>query len=130
MTLSLDAAISGMKTQQQNIEIIANNLANVNTTGFKKSDARFEDLLYVNTRNPGAVNKDGSTISGLQLGSGSQLVSTSRNFQSGVLIQTDNPLDLVIEGADHTLEIPGDITKSLLVLKEIVETIQKYLTEG
>ena len=98
MLKALYTAATGMRSQQTQVDVIANNLANVNTTGYKKADARFEDLLYVTTRNPGAVNKDGSTISGLQLGSGSQLVSTSKNFQPGVPISTDNPLDIMIAG--------------------------------
>ena len=98
MLKALYTAATGMCSQQTQVDVIANNLANVNTTGYKKADARFEDLLYVTSRNPGAVNKDGSTISGLQLGSGSQLVSTSKNFQAGTLISTDNPLDLAITG--------------------------------
>jgi flagellar basal-body rod protein FlgG len=98
MLKALYTAATGMRSQQTQVDVIANNLANVNTTGFKKSDARFEDLLYVTMKSPGARNKDGSTVSGVQLGSGSQLVATSRNFQTGVPIRTDNPLDLSISG--------------------------------
>jgi flagellar basal-body rod protein FlgG len=98
MLKALYTAATGMRSQQTQVDVIANNLANVNTTGYKKADARFEDLLYVTTRNQGAVNKNGSTISGLQLGSGSQLVSTTKNFQPGVQITTENPLDLMISG--------------------------------
>jgi flagellar basal-body rod protein FlgG len=98
MLKALYTAASGMRSQQTQVDVIANNLANVNTAGFKKSDARFEDLLYVNVKQPGAANKDGSTMAGLQLGSGSQLVATARSFESGALIQTGNPLDLAISG--------------------------------
>jgi flagellar basal-body rod protein FlgG len=98
MLKALYTAATGMRSQQTQVDVIANNLANVNTSGYKKSDARFEDLLYVNMRQPGAANKDGSTMSGLQLGSGSQLVATARSFQPGALIQTGNPLDLAISG--------------------------------
>jgi flagellar basal-body rod protein FlgG len=98
MLKALYTAAAGMRSQQTQVDVIANNLANVNTAGFKKSDTRFEDLLYVTMRQPGAANKDGSTMSGLELGSGSQLVSTTRSFQAGALIQTGNPLDLAISG--------------------------------
>src|SRR5262245_4265338 len=98
MLKALYTAAAGMRSQQTQVDVIANNLANVNTAGYKKSDARFEDLLYVTMKQPGAANKDGSTIAGLQLGSGSQLVSTTRSFQAGALIQTGNPLDLAISG--------------------------------
>jgi flagellar basal-body rod protein FlgG len=98
MLKALYTAATGMRSQQTQVDVIANNLANVNTAGFKKSDARFEDLLYVNLRTPGTQNRDGSTIEGLQLGSGSQLVATSKSFQAGALIQTANPLDLAISG--------------------------------
>lgn len=98
MLRALYTAASGMRSQQTQVDVIANNLANVNTAGYKKADARFEDLLYVNLKSPGAANKDGSTISGVQLGSGSQLVATTRSFQPGALIQTGNALDLAISG--------------------------------
>lgn len=98
MLRALYTAASGMRSQQTQVDVIANNLANVNTAGFKKSDARFEDMLYVTMRQPGAANKDGSTVSGLELGSGSQLVATPRSFRPGALIQTDNPMDLAISG--------------------------------
>ena len=109
MLKALYTAASGMRSQQTQVDVIANNLANVNTAGFKKSDARFEDLLYVTMRNPGAANKDGSTIAGLQLGSGSQLVATTRSFEAGTPIQTGNPLDLAIQNQIDRFSIAIDV---------------------
>ncbi len=98
MFRALYTAATGMRSQQSQVDVIANNLANVNTSGFKRSDARFEDLLYVNPSNPGAANKDSSTIAGVQLGSGTQLVATVKNFTAGNPVQTGNSLDMAISG--------------------------------
>ncbi|MFT7617175.1 MAG: flagellar basal-body rod protein FlgG [Planctomycetota bacterium] len=98
MIKALFTAATGMKAQQTRIDVIANNLANVNTTGFKKSQVNFEDLLYTTIRSPNEQTKDGLRPSGLQIGSGSRLVNTSKIFTPGVLEETGNPLDLVITG--------------------------------
>jgi flagellar basal-body rod protein FlgG len=88
-----------MQAQQLNLDVIANNLANVNTAGFKKTRTDFEDLLYQTYRAPGAAGAQGSTIpSGIQVGSGTRPVATQRIFSQGDFQQTENPLDLVIEG--------------------------------
>jgi flagellar basal-body rod protein FlgG len=88
-----------MQAQQLNLDVVANNLANVNTAGFKKTRTDFEDLLYQTYRAPGAAGAQGSTIpSGIQVGSGTRPVATQRIFSQGDFQQTENPLDLVIEG--------------------------------
>lgn len=99
MIKALYTAATGMRSNQTRIDVIANNLANVNTTGFKKSTVTFQDLLYSTTEQPGAQNADGSTRpTGLQVGSGSRLVSTTKIFTPGTVEETGNPLDLAIAG--------------------------------
>lgn len=88
-----------MQTQQTNLDIIANNLANVNTTGFKKDKAEFQDLLYQTSRAPGADQGGGNQLpTGIQIGHGSRLVATSKVFTTGELTQTGERLDVAIEG--------------------------------
>ncbi len=99
MMKGLYTAASGMKVQQINVDVIANNLANVNTAGYKRTQADFQDLLYVVLREPGAQTQSGfSTPSGVQIGSGAELVSTTKVFSPGVLEQTERALDLAILG--------------------------------
>lgn len=99
MMKGLFTAASGMKVQQTNVDVIANNLANVNTAGYKRTQADFQDLLYVIMKEPGAQTGSGfSTPSGVQIGSGAELVSTTKVFTPGVLEQTDNMLDVAILG--------------------------------
>ncbi len=99
MIRALWTASSGMTTQQTNIDIIANNLANVNTTGFKKARAQFQDLLYQTIREAGSLTAQGNmNPTGLQIGHGARLVATSKSYAPGDIVQTDNALDLVIEG--------------------------------
>ena len=99
MMKGLYTAASGMKVQQTNVDVIANNLANVNTTGFKRTQANFQDLLYVVMREPGALTQNGfATPSGVQIGSGAELVSTSMVFTPGVSEPTGRALDLAIQG--------------------------------
>ncbi|MGA1847556.1 flagellar basal-body rod protein FlgG [Deferribacter abyssi] len=99
MLRTLWTAASGMTTQQINIDNIANNLANVNTAGFKKSRVNFEDLLYQEIRPAGAVTATGiNHPTGIQIGLGSKVVSTEKIFSQGNFQQTGNPLDLTIEG--------------------------------
>lgn len=88
-----------MAGQQFNIDTIANNLSNVNTTGFKKSRADFQDLLYQSLRSAGTPVTAGAQIpTGIQIGHGVRTVATQKIFSQGTFKQTDNPLDLVIEG--------------------------------
>ena len=88
-----------MQSQQTNLDVIANNLANVNTTGFKKSKAEFQDLLYQTTRSAGAEQGGGNQVpTSLQIGHGSRLISTAKVFTSGELTQTGEQLDVAING--------------------------------
>lgn len=99
MMRSLWAAASGMVGQQFNIDTIANNLANVNTTGFKRSRVDFQDLLYTVVRAAGApVGQGGSIPAGIEVGHGVRPIATQKIFTEGTPKQTDNPLDLMIEG--------------------------------
>lgn len=99
MIRALYSAASGLEGQQLNIDVIANNLANVNTAGFKQSRSEFQDLLYQNVRASGAASSTSTDLPvGLQVGLGSRAVATSRLFTQGEFRQTGNPLDLVIEG--------------------------------
>lgn len=104
MIRSLHTAASGMEAQQLRIDTIANNLANVNTNGFKKSRAEFQDLFYQQLRAPGAPQTSrGSGLqagppAGLEVGMGTRPVATQKIFSMGELMQTNNPLDVAIEG--------------------------------
>ena len=99
MMRALWTAGSGMLAQQLNIDTISNNLANVNTSGFKKSRAEFEDLLYQTLREPGSyTHQEVQLPTGLQEGHGDRPVATTKIFTQGDFQQTENPLDLVIEG--------------------------------
>ena len=99
MIRSLYIAQTGLEAQQTQMDVIANNLANVNTTGFKKSRAVFQDLLYQNLRQPGAQSSQNTQYpSGLQLGTGVRPVATERIMTQGNLTQTGNSLDVAING--------------------------------
>jgi flagellar basal-body rod protein FlgG len=88
-----------MESQQLNLDVISNNLANVNTTGFKKSKIEFQDLLYETTRSAGADQGSGNLLpTGLQIGHGSRAVATSKVFTEGELTQTGERLDIAIQG--------------------------------
>jgi flagellar basal-body rod protein FlgG len=89
-----------MQVQQMNVDNIANNLANASTVGFKRTRLEFQDILYQNLRTPGA-NASASTAQpvGLQIGLGARPISSERVFLQGDFRQTENPLDLVIEGS-------------------------------
>lgn len=96
---SLWSAASGMKAQQLNIDVTSNNLANVNTAGFKKGRAEFQDLMYRTARAAGApVNTGSTTPVGLQVGNGVRTVAVSRIFSQGDFQQTENAYDLTVEG--------------------------------
>jgi flagellar basal-body rod protein FlgG len=100
MIRALYTAASGMTAQQTNIDNVAHNLANVNTTGFKKSRVEFEDLVYQEVRAPGtAASESTDTPVGLEMGLGTRAVATARNFSAGNLRNTSAPLDMAIEGA-------------------------------
>ena len=90
---------TGLDAQQTRIAVIANNLANANTTGFKRDRAVFEDLIYQNVRQPGAQSsQDTQFPTGLQLGTGVRIVSTEKLFSQGNLTRTEGSLDLAIQG--------------------------------
>ena len=99
MMRSLYTAASGMVAQTQNIDVISNNLANVNTTAFKKQRADFEDLIYQTMRQAGATTgPDNMVPSGIQMGHGAKLVSTQHMYTMGNFQQTGNTLDIAIQG--------------------------------
>lgn len=99
MMRSLYTAATGMEAQRLNIDVVANNLANVNTTGFKRSRADFQDLLYQDEKTAGAAAAEGLQIpSGIQVGLGVRPVAVQKIFAQGDFASTGNPLDLVIEG--------------------------------
>ncbi|MCK4257466.1 MAG: flagellar basal-body rod protein FlgG [Halanaerobiales bacterium] len=99
MIRSLWTGASGMQAQQLNIDNIANNLANVNTSGFKKSRVNFQDLMYETIKKAGTPTAQGSIApNGIQIGNGVRPASVERLFSQGSFQQTSNPLDLVIEG--------------------------------
>lgn len=99
MTLALYTAATGMMAQQLNMDVIANNLANVNTTGFKRSRPEFQDLLYQDLRLAGANATSNTEIpTGIQIGLGTRLAATTRLFTQGSSQNTGQPLDLMISG--------------------------------
>jgi len=99
MMRALYSAASGMTAQQLNVDNIANNLANANTAGYKSRQAQFQDLLYQNMVTPGASAGQQTTVpTGLQVGLGTRTSSNEVIFTQGNFQQTDNPLDLVIQG--------------------------------
>jgi len=99
MIRSLFIAATGMEAQKLNLDVISNNLANVNTVGFKRSRADFQELLYQDMKTPGALSAEGSQIpSGIQMGLGVKPVATQKIFLQGDFVQTGNNLDMVIEG--------------------------------
>ncbi len=99
MIRSLFTASTGMIAQQMNIDTIAHNLANVNTTGFKKSRVNFQDLLYETIKPAGTQTANGTTIpEGIQIGHGVRPSSIAKLHTQGGSIQTGNPYDLAIEG--------------------------------
>ncbi|MBF6617801.1 flagellar basal-body rod protein FlgG [Pollutimonas thiosulfatoxidans] len=99
MIRSLWIAKTGLESQQTNMDVISNNLANVNTTGFKRSRAIFEDLMYQTVRQPGAqVGAANQLPSGLQVGTGVRTVATERIHTQGNLKDTGNSMDIAIQG--------------------------------
>jgi flagellar basal-body rod protein FlgG len=99
MTSALNIAQTGLDAQQTRLAVISNNLANVATTGYKKSRPVFEDLLYQTVAQPGAASSQSTELpSGLMLGTGVRTVSTAKIFTQGTLTQTQNSLDMAIQG--------------------------------
>ncbi len=99
MNLSLYSAATGMEAQQLNLNTIANNLANVNTPGFKRSKIEFQDLLYQKPRASGADSGGGNLVpTGTEVGNGSRVAATSKVFTQGQLTNTGEKLDVAIQG--------------------------------
>jgi len=99
MLRALYSAAAGMQSQQMNLDVISNNLANANTTGYKMTTLQFQDLLYENSREAGSQQGGGNQLpSSLQIGQGSVPVATERSFAQGDLSQTGNNLDVAIQG--------------------------------
>ncbi|MBF0558736.1 MAG: flagellar basal-body rod protein FlgG [Nitrospirae bacterium] len=99
MFRSLFTAATGMQAQQLMVDVISNNIANVNTTGFKASRAQFQDLLYQQDRSPGAPSETGMQVpAGIQVGLGVRPAAVQKLFTQGDFINTGNSLDLVIQG--------------------------------
>ncbi len=99
MNAALWIAKTGLDAQQTRMSVISNNLANVNTMGFKQSRAVFEDLLYQNVRQAGGQSSQDTVLpSGLMLGTGVRTVATEKMFSQGNLVQTENSLDVAIQG--------------------------------
>ncbi|MGB9697794.1 MAG: flagellar basal-body rod protein FlgG [Thermodesulfobacteriota bacterium] len=99
MLRGLWTAATGMACQQTNLASIANNLANVNTNGFKKSRVNFQDLMYQNLRTPGSTTSSGGQLpAGIQIGMGAKVVAVEKVFTQGDYTQTKNQLDMAIEG--------------------------------
>ncbi len=97
MMRALSTAATGMQAQQLNVDTIANNLANVNTPSYKKTQVRFQDLMYQDLRPAGDPARLGPPAE-LAIGHGTKLAATERNFRQGSTQQTDNPLHMLIEG--------------------------------
>ena len=101
MIRALYTAASGMAAQQANIDTVANNLANVNTAGFKKSRMEFEDLVYQQITVPGSDTSTSADVApvGLEIGLGTRPIATARDFSTGNLKATNGPLDIGLQGA-------------------------------
>ncbi len=98
MIRALWTASTGMQSQQVNMDVIANNLANVNSSGFKKSRADFQDILYQTSKAAGTGVDGGEVPTGIQVGLGSRVAAVQKVFTTGDFQQTENELDLAIEG--------------------------------
>lgn len=112
MIRSLWISKTGLEAQQLQMDVIANNLANVSTNGFKRSRAVFEDLLYQTLRQPGAQSSQQTQLpSGLQVGTGTRAVATERLFTQGNLQQTGNSRDVAIQGSGFfQVQLPDGTT--------------------
>ncbi len=99
MERALWVAKTGLDAQRTRMAVVAHNLANVNTTGFKRGRGVFSDLLYQNVRQPGAQSSQNTELpSGLMLGTGVRVVATEKLFAQGNIIQTENSLDVALQG--------------------------------
>jgi flagellar basal-body rod protein FlgG len=100
---ALNIAATGMAAQQTNVDVISNNIANMNTIGYKRQEANFEDLLYEDVKRPGAQSSETGTIipTGIQLGAGVSTASVYRITTQGTLTNTGNQLDLAVNGSGY-----------------------------
>ena len=99
MDASMWVAKTGLDAQQTRLNVISNNLANVNTTGFKRDRAMFEDLLYQNVRQAGGQTAQTTQApTGLMIGTGTRIVATEKNHAQGNMINTQNALDIAVAG--------------------------------
>ncbi len=110
MFRSLHIAATGMVAQETKLDTIANNLANANTSGYKRQHAEFEDLMYQPVRTPGRLRDGGMGPTGVQIGLGTRIVATARAFSQGTIEQTGNPLDIAIEGDGFLPVLTGNGT--------------------
>ncbi len=110
---SLSIASTGMLAQQLNVEVISNNIANMNTTAFKRQRAEFQDLLYQNQRRVGAASSDQNTVvpAGVQIGLGVKTTAVYRITEQGNLVTTGNTLDMAVQGKGYfQIDLPtGEI---------------------
>ena len=114
MIRALYTAATGLEAQQLNIDVIANNLANVNTTGFKSDRANFEDLFYRNEILPGQQDASSNyTSTGTHIGLGARIQSTQTSFQQGAFQETGAPLDLAIEGRGFLMVTDPNTSQNL-----------------
>jgi len=108
MILSLYSSATGMEAQQLNLDTISNNIANVNTSGFKRSKVEFQDLLYQDRSQAGGQTGSGGTVpTGVSLGNGTKVVSTSKLFTQGQLSETGEEMDIAINGTGF-LQVNAD----------------------
>jgi flagellar basal-body rod protein FlgG len=110
---ALSIAATGMLAQQQNVEVVSNNLANMNTTAFQRRRTEFQDLLYDNMRRVGSTSVDAGNVvpSGVQIGLGVRLAAVYRIPSQGNLAATDNPFDVAIQGRGYfPIDLPDGTT--------------------
>ncbi len=131
---SLNIAATGMLAQQLNVEVISNNIANLNTTGYKRQRAEFQDLLYQDEERVGSTSSDTGTIipSGIQLGLGVKTGAVYRISQQGNLVSTDNTYDLAIQGRGYfKVKLPsGDTAYTRAGSFQLSPTGQLVTTQG
>lgn len=133
MNKALWVAKTGLEAQQTRMSVISNNLANVNTTAFKRDRAAFEDLLYQNVRQAGAQSSQDTRLpSGLQLGTGVRTVATEKIQTLGNIVQTENSLDVAIQGRGffQVLKPDGNIAYSRDGAFKLDETGQLVTSSG
>ncbi|WP_375538876.1 flagellar hook-basal body complex protein [Pseudomonas canadensis] len=128
MIPALYVAKTGLSAQDTQLTTISNNLANVSTTGFKRDRAEFQDLLYQIKRQPDAQSTQDSALpSGLQLGTGVQIVGTQKHFSAGSLQTTGQPLDLAVNGRGFFQVLQPDGTIGYEMNSKVISTANQML---